>query len=129
MFVYIRSTAFVIVVIVFQRSKNVTAKCTETLSPPPSIQYLLELKYVETEDGRVHISVLEEGGGQSIIQSEFSLMLGDDSEPIEITIAVISIYLSHQLFSYIFIVFLYFKSSPLNIKTRLVLDIRKQTTL
>ena len=60
MFVYIRSTAFVIV---FQRSKNVTAKCTETLSPPPSIQYLLELKYVETEDGRVHISVLEEGGG------------------------------------------------------------------
>ena len=44
MFVYIRSTAFVIVVtqkLVFQRSKNVTVKCTETLSPPPSIQYLL----------------------------------------------------------------------------------------
>ena len=37
-------TIFIIVVtqkLVFQRSKNVTAKCTETLSPPPSIQYLL----------------------------------------------------------------------------------------
>ena len=44
MFVYIRSTAFVIVVtpkLVLLRSKYVTAKCTETLSPPPSIQYLL----------------------------------------------------------------------------------------
>ena len=44
MFVYIRSAAFVIVVtqkLVLQQSKNVTAKCTETLSPPPSIQYLL----------------------------------------------------------------------------------------
>ena len=51
MFVYIRSAAFVIVVtqkLVLQQSKYVTAKCTETLSPPPSIQYLLafyELKY------------------------------------------------------------------------------------
>ena len=46
MFVYIRSAAFVIVVtqkLVLQQSKNVTAKCTETLSPPPSIQYLLAL--------------------------------------------------------------------------------------
>ena len=45
MFVYIRSAAFVIVVtqkLVLQQSKNVTAKCTETLSPPLSIQYLLE---------------------------------------------------------------------------------------
>ena len=45
MFVYIRSAAFVIVVtqkLVLQKSKNVTAKCTETLSPPPSIQYLLD---------------------------------------------------------------------------------------
>ena len=44
MFVYIRSAAFVIVVtqkLVLQQSKNVTAKCTEILSPPPSIQYLL----------------------------------------------------------------------------------------
>ena len=45
MFVYIRSPAVVIVVkqkLVLQQSKNVTAKCTETLSPSPSIQYLLE---------------------------------------------------------------------------------------
>ena len=44
MFVSIRSAAFVIVVtqkLVLQQSKNVTAKCKETLSPPPSIQYLL----------------------------------------------------------------------------------------
>ena len=46
MFVYIRSAAFVIVVtqkLVLQQSKNVTAKCKTkiTLSPPPSIQYLL----------------------------------------------------------------------------------------
>ena len=44
MFVYIRSAAFVIGVtqkLVLEQSKNVTAKCTETLSPPPSIQYLL----------------------------------------------------------------------------------------
>ena len=47
MFVYIRSAAFVIAVtqkLVLQQSKNVRAKCTETLSPPPSIQYLLALK-------------------------------------------------------------------------------------
>ena len=46
MFVYIRSAAFVIVVtqkLVLQQSKNVTTKCTETLLPPPSIQYLLGL--------------------------------------------------------------------------------------
>ena len=45
MFVYIRSAAFIIVVTqkpVLQQSKNVTAKCAETLSPPPSIQYLLD---------------------------------------------------------------------------------------
>ena len=47
MFVYIRSAAFDIVVtqkLVLQQSKNVTTKCTETLSPPPSppsVQYLL----------------------------------------------------------------------------------------
>ena len=44
MFAYIRSAAFIIVVtekLVLQQSKSVTAKCTETLSPPPSIQYLL----------------------------------------------------------------------------------------
>ena len=41
---YIRSAAFAIVVtqkLVLQQSKNVTAKCMKTLSPPPSIQYLL----------------------------------------------------------------------------------------
>ena len=49
MFVYIRSAAFIIVVtqkLVLQQSKNVTAKCTETLSPPPSIQYLLDTVYI-----------------------------------------------------------------------------------
>ena len=37
-------TIFIIVVpqkLFLQQSKNVTEKCTETLSPPPSIQYLL----------------------------------------------------------------------------------------
>ena len=37
-------TIFIIVVaqkLVLQQSKNVTAKCTEPLSPPPSIQYLI----------------------------------------------------------------------------------------
>ena len=37
-------TIFIIVVtqkLVFQKSKNVTAKCTETLLPPPCIQYSL----------------------------------------------------------------------------------------
>ena len=46
MFVYIRSAAFVIVVtkkLVLPQSKNVTAKCTETLSPTPTIQYVLGL--------------------------------------------------------------------------------------
>ena len=41
-------TIFVIVVtqkLVVQQSKNVTAKCMETLLPPPSIQYLLETGY------------------------------------------------------------------------------------
>ena len=44
LFVYIRSTVFVIVVtqkLVLQQSKNVTAKCTENLSPPPCVLYLL----------------------------------------------------------------------------------------
>ena len=44
MFVYIRSAALGIVVmqkLVLQQSKSVTAKCTETLSPPPSIQFSL----------------------------------------------------------------------------------------
>ena len=44
MFVYIRSAAFIIVVtrkLVLQQSKNVTAKCTETLLPPPCIQFSL----------------------------------------------------------------------------------------
>jgi len=39
-------TIFIIVVtqkLVLQQSKNATAKCTETLSPPPSIQFSLEL--------------------------------------------------------------------------------------
>ena len=51
MFVYIRSAAFVIVVtqkLVLQQSKNVTAKCTETLSPPPSIQFSLRITMEET---------------------------------------------------------------------------------
>jgi len=50
MFVYIRSAAFVIVVtqkLVLQQSKNVTAKFTETLSPPPPIiQYLLGIESI-----------------------------------------------------------------------------------
>ena len=40
-----RSAAFIIVVtqkLVLRQSKNVTAKCTETLSPPPSIQLTLK---------------------------------------------------------------------------------------
>ena len=44
MFVYIRSAAFIIVVtpkLVLQQSKYVTAKCTETLLPPPCIQFSL----------------------------------------------------------------------------------------
>ena len=44
MFVYISSTAFVIVVtqkLVLQQSKNVTAKCTENLSPSPCILFSL----------------------------------------------------------------------------------------
>ena len=44
MFVYIGSAAFVIVVtqkLGLQQPKNVTAKGTETLSPPPSIQFSL----------------------------------------------------------------------------------------
>ena len=63
MFVYIRSAAFVIVVtqkLVLQQSKNVTPKCTETLSPPPSIQYLLEFiikGIVQYTKGIVHQSV------------------------------------------------------------------------
>ena len=47
MFVYIRSPAFVIVVtqkLVLQQSKNVTAKCTETQSPPPTIQFSLSFR-------------------------------------------------------------------------------------
>jgi len=53
MFVYIISAAFVIVVtqkLVLQQSKNFTAKCTETLMPPPSIQYLLGLMYVIVQE-------------------------------------------------------------------------------
>ena len=44
MFVYIRSAAFIIVFtqkLVLQQSKYVTAKCTETLLPPPCIQFSL----------------------------------------------------------------------------------------
>ena len=54
MFVYIRSPAFVIVVtqkLVLQQSKNVTAKCTETLSPPLSIQFSLNLLVSVENDG------------------------------------------------------------------------------
>ena len=53
MFVYIRSAAFVIVVtqkLVLQQSKNVKAKCTETLSPPPSIKYLLDPTEVKSQE-------------------------------------------------------------------------------
>jgi len=49
MFLYIRSAAFIIVVtqkLVLQQSKNATAKCTETLSPPPWIQFSLILMMV-----------------------------------------------------------------------------------
>ena len=46
-------TIFNIVVtqkLVFQQSKNVTAKCTETLSPPTSIQFSLLLQFVAISD-------------------------------------------------------------------------------
>ena len=44
MFVYIRAAAFIIVVtqkLVLKQPKNVTAKCTETLLPPPCIEFSL----------------------------------------------------------------------------------------
>ena len=50
MFVYIRSAAFVIVVtqkLVLQQSKNVTAKCTETLSLPPWVKSLNKAKCIK----------------------------------------------------------------------------------
>ena len=46
-------TIFNIVVtqkLVFQQSKNVRAKCTETLSPPTSIQFSLLLQFVAISD-------------------------------------------------------------------------------
>ena len=50
-------TIFIIVTqkLVLQQSKNVTAKCTETetLSPPPSIQYLLDIYSIL---GRVNVT-------------------------------------------------------------------------
>ena len=52
MFVYIRSAAFIIVVtqkLVLQQSKYVTAKCTETLLPPPCIQFSLEITIFKLE--------------------------------------------------------------------------------
>ena len=63
MFVYIRSAASVIVVtqkLVLQQSKNVTAKCRETLSPPLSIQYLLG--FFQRCTHLVYCSVLSLGG-------------------------------------------------------------------
>ena len=45
-------TIFIIVVtqkLVLQQSKNVTAKCTETLLPPPCIQFSLGLKVATTK--------------------------------------------------------------------------------
>ena len=41
MFFYIRSAAYIVVTqkLVLQQSKNVTAKSTETLLPPPCIQF------------------------------------------------------------------------------------------
>ena len=59
MFVYIRSAAFVIVVtqkLVLQQFKNVTAKCTETLSPPLSIQCLLARRLNGTVHGTVRLN-------------------------------------------------------------------------
>ena len=55
MFVYIRTAAFIIVVtqkLVLQQSKYVTAKCTETLLPPPYIQF--SLVYFVYEDPVVY---------------------------------------------------------------------------
>ena len=46
-------TIFIIVVtqkLVLQESKNVTAKCTETLLPPPCIQFSLKIIKVKRED-------------------------------------------------------------------------------
>ena len=42
--------------LVLQQSKNVTAKCTETQSPPPSIQFsLVERVFIENDHSEVHI--------------------------------------------------------------------------
>ena len=44
-------TIFIIVVkqkLILQQSKNVTAKCTESLSPPPSIKFSLSNLYTYT---------------------------------------------------------------------------------
>ena len=59
MFDYIRSAAFIIVVtqkLVLQHSKNVTAKCTETLLPPPCIQFSL-VKTVQFQKNRGFVHV------------------------------------------------------------------------
>ena len=64
MFVYIRMTAFVIVVtqkLVLQQSKNVTAKCTENLSPSPCILFSLLLKYALLKKENTERSVKEKG--------------------------------------------------------------------
>ena len=58
MFVYIRSTAFVIVVtqkLVLQQSKNVTAKCTENLSPPPCILFSLGYSVYFIQVSNLHV--------------------------------------------------------------------------
>ena len=44
--------------IVFQQSKNVKAKCTENLSPPPCILYLLAYSLLLTGGNTVYSSIL-----------------------------------------------------------------------
>ena len=60
-------TIFIIVVtqiLVLKQSNNATAKCTETLSPPPSIQYLLSsYKKSMPRSGYAYGLITESHGG------------------------------------------------------------------
>ena len=77
MFVYVRSAAFVVVVtqkLVLQQSKNVTAKCTETLSPPPPIQFSLGAPKTFTSDvGTPDTFISDLGAPESFYVKELCL--------------------------------------------------------
>ena len=56
---FVLFTIFIIVFtqkLVLQQSKNVTAKCTENLSPPPCILYLLGSGFKNIRTGLVQLS-------------------------------------------------------------------------